>query len=69
MIQIDVSEKAGCFCCSSRDEVMDVVFETEGKDPIERRLPLCIGCRSELHDELTPDDAGEERLIAKELNW
>lgn len=72
MIRTEASAKGCCFCCDGRDDVLDVVFETDGNkgDTFQqRRLPLCVGCRSELHDELTPAASGKERMVVKELNW
>ena len=69
MIRVENSERDRCFCCDGRDDVMDVVLETEGKDLAQHRMSLCIGCRSELHDELTSDDSGESRPVVRELDW
>lgn len=69
MIRVENSEKDRCFTCGRREEVLDVVFESEGKMTEQRKICLCIECRSELHDELTPDEDGEKRGSVKELNW
>jgi len=85
MIAIDEDGNGGarcagqCYCCSATNnktdddgdpiaDVRDIIFTN--KNGVDRRLPLCIECRSELHDELTPDDAGEaESNRVKELDW
>lgn len=78
MITIEESKRDQCFGCDRTNDdlnddgdpvndVVDVVF-TSPKDE-ERRMPLCVVCRNELFDELTPDDDGEESQAVRELKW
>lgn len=79
MIGIEEAGVGVCFCCrKSNDqidddgesvyEVRDLVFSDP--EDRERRIPLCVVCRNELFDELTPDDGdGEDKVMVRELNW
>lgn len=79
MITIEESKRDACFCCPrTNDEVdddgepvndvRDIVFISDNEE--QRRMPLCVMCRSELFDELTPDDDEVANShVVKELNW